>query len=136
MSLFAHVEKMLAMCHFSWRKKRGNWEDSSHNKTGGRKDSKLLTSWNSKQITKDRKATLMATICAQRKHQSPCQPKQLWQCTMVDGRYRLRKCRKIGTTTPVPPTPSSAHTTPVKMCVCVKPRLEQEDQSEIMKYEG
>ena len=100
MGLFAHVEKMLAMCHFSWRKKRINLE-SSRNKTGGRKDNKLLTSRNGKQITKDRKTTLLATICAARKHQSPCQPKQLWECVIMDGRYRLRKCRKIGPTTPV-----------------------------------
>lgn len=135
MSLFAHVEKMLAMCHFSWRKKRINLE-SSRNKTGGRKDNKLLTSRNGKQITKDRKTTLLATICAARKHQSPCQPKQLWECVIMDGRYRLRKCRKIGPTTPAPPTPSAAHTTPVKMCVCVKQSLEQEDQGRLIKYEG
>ncbi|XP_015780893.1 PREDICTED: uncharacterized protein LOC107358832, partial [Acropora digitifera] len=122
---------MLAMCHFSWRKKRSNWDESSRNKTSGRKDNKVLTSRNGKHITKDRKTTLMATICAARKHQSPCQPKQLWECVIVDGRYRLRKCRKIGPTTPAPPTPSVAHTTPMKMCVCVKQRLEQEDQGKV-----
>lgn len=114
-----------------WRKKRSNWDESSRNKTSGRKDNKVLTSRNGKHITKDRKTTLMATICAAQKHQSPCQPKQLWECVIVDGRYRLRKCRKIGPTTPAPPTPSVAHTTPMKMCVCVKQRLEQEDQGKV-----
>lgn len=131
--LFAHVE-MLAMCHFSWRRtksmmnsglpSKSKFEGKSLNKTG---------------TTKERKTTLLENICNSPKHQSPCKPKQLWECVTVGDRPRLRKCRKSGsvqeTTTPTTrPTPSLAPTSPVKMCVCMKPR--PGPQGDMSPYNG
>ncbi|CAH3015295.1 unnamed protein product [Porites evermanni] len=84
-------------------------------------------SLNKTETTKERKTKLLENICNSPKHQSPCKPRQLWECVTVGDRPRLRKCRKSGsiqaTTTPTTrPTPSSAPTSPVKMCVCMKPR--------------
>ena len=112
---------MSAICRFSWR---------------GMKTNNVFKSRNRTQTAKERKTTLLATICSRNKHQSPCQPKQLWECVIADGRYRLRKCRKNSGTTSSPPTPFTTPTTPDKMCVCTKLRPEQDDQGGMTTYYG
>ena len=129
---------MMAMCHFSWRRsknllnansKKSIFEGKSRNRT---------------QTGKERKMTMLEQICSKSKHQSPCQPKQLWECVTVDGRPRMRKCRKPGVTqaTTIPatrPTPSTVPTTPVKMCICMKPRPGMqmyENQGDMLPYDG
>lgn len=100
----------------------------------GMKTNNVFKSRNRTQTAKERKTTLLATICSRNKHQSPCQPKQLWECVIADGRYRLRKCRKNSGTTSSPPTPFTTPTTPDKMCVCTKLRPEQDDQGGMTTY--
>ena len=95
-------------------------------------------------IAKENKMTLLERICARPKYQSPCQPKQLWECVTVDRRPRLRKCRRyvMLTTKTIPTTrtiPSTPPTTPVKMCVCTKPRPGtemNENQGDMLPYDG
>lgn len=131
--LFAHVE-MLAMCHFSWRRTKSMMNSGLPSKS--KFEGKSL---NKTETTKERKTTLLENICNSPKHQSPCKPKQLWECVTVGDRPRLRKCRKSGsvqaTTTPTTrTTPSSAPTSPVKMCVCMKPR--PGSQGDMSPYNG
>ena len=131
--LFAHVE-MLAMCHFSWRRTKSMMNSGLPSKS--KFEGKSL---NKTETTKERKTTLLENICNSPKHQSPCKPKQLWECVTVGDRPRLRKCRKSGsvqeTTTPTTrPTPSLAPTSPVKMCVCMKPR--PGPQGDMSPYNG
>lgn len=140
--LFAHAENVgnVSFC-ISWRRTKSMLEASS------RKDSKTHkfpfegVSRNRTVTGKERKMTLLEKICSGMKHQSPCQPKQLWECITVDGRPRLRKCRKNGavqatTATTTRPMPSTAPTTPVKMCVCMKPRPGYENQGDMLPYDG
>ena len=98
---------MLAMCHFSWRRTKNFLQGKSRNKTVS---------------VKERKMTVLEEICSRPKYQSPCQPKQLWECQTVNRRPRLRKCRRNTTTTirTAPVTQPTPSTTPVKMCVCMK----------------
>lgn len=131
--LFAHVE-MLAMCHFSWRRTKSMMNSGLPSKS--KSEEKSL---NKTETTKERKTKLLENICNSPKHQSPCKPRQLWECVTVGDRPRLRKCRKSGsiqaTTTPTTrPTPSSAPTSPVKMCVCMKPR--PGSQGDMSPYNG
>lgn len=125
---------MLAMCHFSWRRTKSMMNNGLPSKSKPEKKS-----LNKTETTKERKTTLLENICNSPKHQSPCKPKQLWECVTVGDRPRLRKCRKYGsvqaTTTPVTrPTPSSAPTSRVKMCVCMKPR--PGSQGDMPPYNG
>ena len=125
---------MLAMCHFSWRRTKSMMKSGLHSKS--KSEEKSL---NKTETTKERKTTLLANICNSPKHQSPCKPKQLWECVTVGDRPRLRKCRKSGSVqaTPTPttrPTPSSAPTSTVKMCVCMKPR--PGSQGDMSPYNG
>ena len=125
---------MLAMCHFSWRRTKSMMNSGLPSKS--KFEGKSL---NKTETTKERKTTLLENICNSPKHQSPCKPRQLWECLTVGDRPRLRKCRKSGsvqaTTTPTTrPTPSSAPTSPVKMCVCMKPR--PGSQGDMSPYNG
>ena len=114
-------------------------ESSSRNKLTSEGKSRNKT-----QTNKKRKMIVLENICSKTKHQSPCQPMQQWECVTVDGRPRLRKCRKTGsvqaTTTPTTrPQLSTAPTTPVKMCVCMKPRpgtQRNENQGDMYRYNG
>ena len=90
---------------------------------------------------KKRKMTILEKICSKPKYQTPCQPKQLWECQTVNRRPRLRKCRRNTTTTArtAPTTRPTLPTTPVKMCVCMKPRPDSEmheNQNDMLPYEG
>ena len=118
------------MCHFSWKRTKSLLEGRSKNKT---------------MTAKERKMTVLERICSRPKYQSPCQPNQLWECVTVDRRPRLRKCRRNATlmakTTPTTrPTTSTLPTTPVKMCVCMKPKPGTEmyeNQSDMLPtYDG
>ncbi len=117
------------MYHFSWRRTKSMLEGRSRNKTI---------------IAKENKMTLLERICTRPKYQSPCQPNQLWECVTVDRRPRLRKCRRdtmvtIRTTPTTRPIPSTPPTTPVKMCVCMKPRPgteTSENQGDMLPYDG
>lgn len=124
----------------------GNARNKTDSTSG--KDRKILTqtlermSRNRTLTKKERKMTQLEKICSTIKQQPPCQPKELWECITVDGRPRLRKCRKNGaiqaTTVPYTTrtTPSTAPTTPVKMCVCMKPRPGHENQDDILPDDG
>ena len=122
------------MCHFSWRRTKSMMNSGLPSKS--KFEGKSL---NKTETTKERKTTLLENICNSPKHQSPCKPRQLWECVTVGDRPRLRKCRKSGsvqaTTTPTTrTTPSSAPTSPVKMCVCMKPR--PGSQGDMSPYNG
>lgn len=114
------------MCHFSWRRTKNFMKGKSGNKTAS---------------VKERKMTILEDICSRPKYQSPCQPKQLWECQTVNRRPRLRKCRRnittvLRTATITRPTPP---TDPVKMCVCMKQRPDSElheNQNDMLLYEG
>ncbi|XP_078384267.1 extracellular sulfatase Sulf-1-like [Oculina patagonica] len=111
-----------------WRRTKSMLEGRSRNKTITAKENKM---------------TLLERICTRPKYQSPCQPNQLWECVTVDRRPRLRKCRRdtmvtIRTTPTTRPIPSTPPTTPVKMCVCMKPRPgteTSENQGDMLPYD-
>ena len=130
------------MCHIciSWRRTKSMLEANSRNSKMHKYPFEGV-SRNRTVTGKERKLTLLENICSKIKHQSPCQPNQLWECVTLDGRPRLRKCRKNGavqatTPTTTPPTPSTALTTPVKMCVCMKPRPGNGNQGDMLPYDG
>ena len=101
---------MLALCHFSWRKKKGFPDKTTGNKT---------------QTKRTRKTTMLEKLCTTPEYVSPCKAGQIWECVTIDNRPRLRKCRRnltVPATTAAPTSPTST----AKMCVCMKPRPETE----------